>query len=103
MASTSGRIERIESSEELRRAARRRAKQRVLLTRNAWHRVRQLQDPSGAAIVVWAQSRMILTNGDLLNLMRVSRSVSTALAKVEARAFSEFEATIKGSELEEAM
>ena len=81
------------SSEEGRCAARRRAKQRV----------GQLQDPSGVAIVVWAQSRKILTNGDLFNLMRVSRSVSTALAKVEARAFSEFEATIKGSELEEAM
>ena len=94
---------RAQSSDDLRRAARRRAKQRERLTSIAWERVWQLRVVSGAAIVVWAQSRNVLTNADLLKLMRVSRSVSTALAKAEARAFAEFEATMEGSELEEAM
>ena len=94
---------RAQSSDDLRRAARRRAKQRERLTSIAWERVWQLRVVSGAAIVVWAQSQNVLTNADLLKLMRVSRSVSTALAKLEARVYAEFEATIAGSELEEAM
>ena len=70
----------------------------------AWKRVRHLRPPSGAAIVVWASLLDdVLTNADLLKLMAVSRSVSTALAKLEARLFSEFEARIAGSELENAM
>ena len=60
-----------------------------------WELQLQLRDSSGAAIVVWAQSRNVLTHGDLLKLMCVSRSVSKALAKEEARAFAEFEAKNK--------
>ena len=97
-----------QSSGDLRVATKKIAKLRERLTSIAWERVRHLRPSSGAAIVVWASSNCDLlnrdlTNGDLLKLMPVSRSVSTALAKVEARAFAEFEATNAGSELEEAM
>ena len=86
------------------RCDRKNAKRKERLTSIAWERVRHLRPPSGVAIVVWASSNGdILTNADLLKLMAVSRSVSTALAKMEARAYAEFEATIAGSELEEAM
>ena len=99
---------RAQSSDDLRRAARRRAEQRERLTSIAWERVRQLQSTPVAAIVMWASSNGarlndVFTNGDLLKLMRASRSVSTALAKAEALAFLEFEAAMEGSELEEAM
>ena len=68
----------------------------------------RLRPLSDVAIVMWASSNgdllnRILTNGDLLKLMPVSRSVYTSLAKVEARAFAEFESTHAESELEEAM
>ena len=61
-----------------------------------------------SAIMIWDSSNVdllnpFLTNGDLLKLMPVSRSVYTSLAKVEARAFAEFESSHAGSDLEKAM
>ena len=58
--------------------------------------------------MIWDSSNVdllnpFLTNGDLLKLMPVSRSVYTSLAKVEARAFAEFESSHAGSDLEKAM
>ena len=90
------------------RAARRRAKQRERLTSIAWERVRQMRPTSGTTVLLWASSNGdrlndVFTNGDLLKLMCVSRSVSSALEKVEARAFDEYEAMLEGTELEENM
>ena len=67
-----------------------------------------MRPTSGATIVLWASSNGdrlndFFTNGDLFKLMCVSRSVFSALAKVEARAFDEYEAMLEGTELEENM
>ena len=74
----------------------------------AWRQVRQLQLTTGAAIVVWVclkgdRRNAVFTNGEVLKLMQASRSVSNQLAQVEAQRFADYEATIEGSELEEAM
>ena len=81
--------------------AKSRAKQREGLTSIALERVLQLQSTPVAAIVMWVSSNGarlndIFTNGDLLKLMRASRSVSIALSKVEARAFAAYEAAVHG-------
>ena len=84
-----------------------RARIRATLATKAWQLVpfalRATEPPRGSAILAWAVERYSVTNGDLLQCVKVSRSLQTSLATTEARAFRPFQEDHSRSDLERAM